>query len=98
MEYLVLKKGANQKKIYEELSPSELTILNILWNYDKIITSENIYSIIQNSFPDKWTKGTISSLLNRMIHKEALSIYKTNKAKVYIYIYPFHLKNYDRMK
>ncbi len=55
------------------ISPSELAIMNILWDCDEHLTSTMIFDRINQLYPNKWQYPTVVTFLSRLVKKKAIA-------------------------
>ncbi len=53
------------------ISPSELIIMDVLWETNEPLTSSMVYDRINAIYPDKWQYHTIVTFLSRLVQKKA---------------------------
>ncbi len=80
---MVVNRGALMKN-YNKISGSEMTVMNELWNCDKMITVSDMVSIL-NSKGESWAYQTVATFLKRLEGKGLID--STKKSNV-LYYYP----------
>ena len=71
-------------KNYGKISESEMTVMNEIWNSEKMITVSEMVSIL-NSKGESWAYQTVATFLKRLETKGIIS--STKKSNV-LYYYP----------
>lgn len=64
----------------KKLPDTEYKIMTIIWDYDRAVTTNDIYSRLEN---DKWKVPTIISFLKRLENKDFVSSEKHGKERYY---------------
>lgn len=67
----------------QQLSDTEVQIMNIIWEKDRPIKSNELLTIFSNEMGKEWKSQTISTFLSRLVDKGLLSVTKEGRANVY---------------
>lgn len=72
-------------KNLKDLSPSEGQIMRILWENEEAVQAFDLIDYIEERYEKKHKRTTLSSFLERLIHKGYVTTYRSGR---YTYIQP----------
>lgn len=66
-----------------ECSGAELELMELFWKQNHQLTSTEFYQLVEERWPGRWSKSTVSVFVTRLIQKGVLNYQRKGRISIY---------------